>query len=139
MNATHTTNLALDLFNDPFFNTFSNLQKVTTTTNYPPYNQIKLNDKEYILSFALAGFSKDDVSVSLDNRKLTIKGEKQDAELPEGAEYLHKGIAARKFTDIFTLPEFVEVVGAEFKDGILDIRLEKQIPEDKLPKTIEIQ
>jgi molecular chaperone IbpA len=117
---------ALDLFNDPFFNTFSNLQKVTTTTNYPPYNQIKLNDKEYI-------------SVSLDNRKLTIKGEKQDTELPEGAEYLHKGIAARKFTDIFTLPEFVEVVGAEFKDGILDIRLEKQIPEDKLPKTIEIQ
>jgi molecular chaperone IbpA len=130
---------ALDLFNDPFFNTLSNLQKVTTTTNYPPYNQIKLNDKEYILSFALAGFSKDDVSVSLNNRTLTIKGEKKDAELPEGAEYLHKGIAARKFTDIFTLPEFVEVVGAEFKDGILDIKLEKQIPEDKLPKTIEIQ
>ena len=130
---------ALDLFNDPFFNTFSNLQKVTTTTNYPPYNQIKLNDKEYILSFALAGFSKDDVSVSLDNRKLTIKGEKQDTELPEGAEYLHKGIAARKFTDIFTLPEFVEVIGAEFKDGILDIKLEKQIPEDKLPKTIKIK
>ena len=130
---------ALDLFNDPFFNTFANFQKVTTTTNYPPYNQIKLNDKEYILSFALAGFSKDDVSVSLDNRKLTIKGEKKETELPEGAEYLHKGIAARKFTDIFTLPEFVEVVGAEFKDGILDIKLEKQIPEDKLPKTIEIK
>jgi molecular chaperone IbpA len=130
---------ALDLFNDPFFNTFSNFQKVTTATNYPPYNQIKLNNTEYILSFALAGFSKDDVSVSLDNRKLTIKGEKQDTELPEGAEYLHKGIATRKFTDIFTLPEFVEVIGAEFKDGILDVRLEKQIPEDKLPKTIEIQ
>jgi molecular chaperone IbpA len=130
---------ALDLFNDPFFNTFSNFQKVTTTTNYPPYNQIKLNDTEYILSFALAGFSKDDVSVSLDNRTLTIKGEKQDPELPEGAEYLHKGIAARKFTDIFTLPEFVEVIGAEFKDGILDIKLEKKIPEDKKPKTIEIQ
>jgi molecular chaperone IbpA len=130
---------ALDLLNDPFFNTFSNFQKVTTATNYPPYNQIKLNDTEYTLSFALAGFSKDDVSVSLDNRKLTIKGEKQDPELPEGAEYLHKGIAARKFTDIFTLPEFVEVIGAEFKDGILDVKLEKQIPEDKLPKTIEIQ
>ena len=130
---------ALDLFNDPFFNTFSNFQKVTTTTNYPPYNQIKLNDTEYILSFALAGFSKDDVSLSLDNRKLTIKGEKQDSELPEGVEYLHKGIAARKFTDIFTLPEFVEVIGAEFKDGILDIKLEKQIPEDKLPKTIQIK
>ena len=130
---------ALDLFNDPFFNTFSNFQKVTTTTNYPPYNQIKLHDTEYILSFALAGFSKDDVSVSLDNRTLTIKGEKQDTELPEGAEYLHKGIAARKFTDIFTLPEFVEVIGAEFKDGILDIKLEKQIPEDKKPKSIKIK
>ena len=130
---------ALDLFNDPFFNTFTNFQKVTTTTNYPPYNQIRLSDTEYILSFALAGFSKDDVSVSLDNRTLTIKGEKKDPELPEGAEYLHKGIAARKFTDIFTLPEFVEVIGAEFKDGILDIKLEKQIPEDKKPKTIKIQ
>jgi molecular chaperone IbpA len=130
---------ALDLFNDPFFNTFTNFQKVTTTTNYPPYNQVRLNDTEYVLSFALAGFSKDDVSISLDNRKLTIRGEKQDIELPEGAEYLHKGIAARKFTDIFTLPEFVEVIGAEFKDGILDIKLEKQIPEDKKPKTIEIQ
>jgi molecular chaperone IbpA len=130
---------ALDLFNDPFFNTFTNFQKVTTTTNYPPYNQIRLSDTEYILSFALAGFSKDDVSVSLDNRTLTIKGEKKDPELPEGAEYLHKGIAARKFTDIFTLPEFFEVIGAEFKDGILDIKLEKQIPEDKKPKTIKIQ
>jgi molecular chaperone IbpA len=130
---------ALDLFNDPFFNTFSTIAKAQNTTNYPPYNQIKLNDKEYILSFALAGFTKDDVSISLDNRKLTIKGENKGMELPEGAEYLHKGIATRKFTDIFTLPEFVEVVGAEFKDGILDIRLEKQIPEDKLPKTIEIQ
>ncbi len=130
---------ALDLFNDPFFNTFSTIAKAQNTTNYPPYNQIKLNDKEYILSFALAGFTKDDVSISLDNRKLTIKGENKGMELPEGAEYLHKGIATRKFTDIFTLPEFVEVVGAEFKDGILNVLLEKQIPEDKLPKTIEIQ
>jgi molecular chaperone IbpA len=129
----------LDLFNDPFFNTFSTIAKVQNTTNYPPYNQIKLNDKEYILSFALAGFSKDDVSISLDNRTLTIKGDRKEVELPEGAEYLHRGIAARKFTDIFTLPEFVEVVGAEFKDGMLNVKLEKQIPEDKLPKTIEIQ
>jgi molecular chaperone IbpA len=129
----------LDLFNDPFFNTFSNIAKVQNTTNYPPYNQIKLNDKEYSLSFALAGFSKDDVSISLDNRTLTIKGDRKEVELPEGAEYLHRGIAARKFTDIFTLPEFVEVVGAEFKDGMLNISLEKQIPEDKLPKTIEIR
>ena len=130
---------ALDLFNDPFFNTFSTIAKVQNTTNYPPYNQIKLNDKEYSLSFALAGFSKDDVSISLDNRTLTIKGDRKEVELPEGAEYLHRGIAARKFTDIFTLPEFVEVVGAEFKDGMLNIKLEKQIPEDKLPKTIVIQ
>jgi molecular chaperone IbpA len=130
---------ALDLFNDPFFNTFSTIAKVQNTTNYPPYNQIKLNDKEYILSFALAGFSKDDVSISLDNRTLTIKGDRKEVELPEGAEYLHRGIAARKFTDIFTLPEFVEVIGAEFKDGMLNVKLEKQIPEDKLPKTIEIK
>lgn len=128
----------LDLFNDPFFNTFSNIAKVQNTTKYPPYNQIKLNDKEYILSFALAGFTKDDVSISLDNRTLKIEGDRKEVELPEGAEYLHRGIAARKFTDIFTLPEFVEVVGAEFKDGMLNIRLEKRIPEEKLPKQIHI-
>lgn len=130
---------ALDLLNDPFFNTFSAIAKVQNTTNYPPYNTIRLNEKEQILQFALAGFTKDDVSISLDNRRLTIKGESKGMELPEGAEYLHKGIATRKFSDIFTLPEFVEVIGAEFKDGILNIKLEKQIPEDKLPKTIEIQ
>lgn len=129
---------ALDLLNDPFFNTFSNLQKAKTTTNYPPYNQIKLNDTEYVLSFALAGFSKDDVSISLDNRTLTIQGDRKEVDLPEGAEYLHRGIAARKFTNIFTLPEFVEVVQAEFKDGMLHIGLEKKIPEDKLPKQIHI-
>ena len=130
---------ALDLFNDPFFNTFSTVAKVQNSTNYPPYNLVKLNDKEFFLQFALAGFTKDDVSISLDNRKLTVKGESKGIEFPEGAEYLHKGIATRKFTDIFTLPEFVEVVGAEFKDGILNIVLEKQIPEDKLPKTIAIK
>lgn len=130
---------ALDLFNDPFFNTFSTIAKVQNTTNYPPYNIIKLNETEQILQFALAGFAKDDVSISLDNRKLTVKGESKGMEFPEGAEYLHRGIATRKFTDIFTLPEFVEVVGAEFKDGILNIILEKQIPEDKLPKQIEIK
>lgn len=130
---------ALDLFNDPFFNTFSTIAKVQNTTNYPPYNQVKLNDKEYLLSFALAGFVKDDVSISLDNRTLKIQGDRKEMELPEGAEYLHRGIASRKFTNIFTLPEFVEVVGAEFKDGMLNITLEKQIPKDKLPKTIEIQ
>lgn len=129
----------MDLFNDPFFNTFSKIAKVPTTTNYPPYNLVKINEKEQFLQFALAGFTKDDVSISLDNRKLTVKGESKGMEFPEGAEYLHRGIATRKFTDIFTLPEFVEVMGAEFKDGILTIVLEKQIPEDKLPKTIEIR
>ena len=129
---------ALDLLNDPFFNTFSTIAKVQNQTNYPPYNEIRLNEKDYVLQFALAGFTKDDVSISLDNRKLTIKGESKGMELPETGEYLHKGIANRKFTDIFTLPEFVEVVGAEFKDGILNIILEKRIPEDRLPKQISI-
>jgi len=130
---------ALDLFNDPFFNTFSTIAKVQNTTNYPPYNIVKINEKEQFLQFALAGFTKDDVSISLDGRKLTVTGESKGMEFPEGSEYLHRGIATRKFTDIFTLPEFVEVMGAEFKDGILTIILEKQIPEDKLPKTIEIK
>jgi molecular chaperone IbpA len=127
---------ALDLFNDPFFNTFSNFQKVTTTTNYPPYNQVKLNDTEYILSFALAGFSKDDIDVSVDNGTLIIKGEIVEV---VDAEVVHKGIASRKFARSFALGEYMEVTGAELKDGMLNVNIDRVVPEEKKPKTIDIK
>jgi molecular chaperone IbpA len=90
------------------------------------------------MEFAVAGFKKDDISITAEKDVLTIKGEKEDPEFEKDAGYVHKGIAARKFKRSFTLPEYFEVVGAAMEDGILGINLERQIPEEKKPKEIKI-
>jgi len=122
--------LGLDI--DKFFSTPS------VNTAYPPYNVIKFSDDEYVMEFAVAGFKKDDISITTEKDVLTIKGEKEDPEFEKDSGYVHKGIAGRKFKRSFTLPEYFEVVGAEMEDGILKINLERQIPEEKKPKQIAI-
>jgi molecular chaperone IbpA len=126
----------LGLLDDPFFNRFNQTVRATQN-NYPPHNIIKVGEDMFILEFALAGFDKDEVSVTLDNNKLTVSGQKTDTE--NEINYIHKGIAARKFTTTFNLPQYTEIISAIFNNGILELSLEKQIPEDKKPKTIEIQ
>ena len=137
------TTYAWDLFKDPFFIGFnrelerlSNVQLASRQTNYPPYDLLKLDDDTYQLSLAVAGFSKDDIDVSIDNGTLIIKGE--IAEVTD-AEVVHKGIAARKFTRTFALGEYMEVTGAELEDGMLHIHVERLVPEEKKPKTIKIK
>jgi molecular chaperone IbpA len=129
------------LFNDPFIgNLAQEFEKVfatTTTSSYPPYNIIKLPHDDYILEFALAGFSKDDVQLELDNRTLTISAQVAPSHW-EGSTYLHKGIATRKFSRKFSLPEYYEVTSAGMSDGILKVTIVKNIPEEKKPKAIEI-
>jgi molecular chaperone IbpA len=122
--------LGLDI--DKFFSATS------TAPAYPPYNVIKLNDDEYVMEFAVAGFKKNDVSITTEKGILTVKGEKEDPEFEKDSGYVHKGIAGRKFTRSFTLPEYFEVVGAHMEDGILKINLERNIPEEKKPKSIKI-
>jgi molecular chaperone IbpA len=85
---------------------------------------------------AIAGFSREDIDVSVDNGTLIIKGEIIEV---TDAEVVHKGIAGRKFVRSFALGEYMEVTGAEMKDGMLHINVDRIVPEDKLPKTIEIQ
>ena len=132
----------LDLFNDPFFIGFNrelvrlNTAHKTNSQTYPPYDLLKLDDDTYRISLAIAGFSKEDVSVSVDNGTLVIKGEIVEV---TDAEIVHKGIAGRKFTRTFALGEYMEVTGAEMKDGMLHINVDRIIPEDKKPKTIEIK
>ncbi len=123
--------LGLDI--DKFFSATS------TAPAYPPYNVIKLNDDEYVMEFAVAGFKKDNVSITTEKNILTVKGEKEDPEFEKNSGYVHKGIAGRKFTRSFTLPEYFEVVGAQMEDGILKINLERNIPEEKKPKSIRIR
>ena len=137
------SSFALDLFKDPFFIGFNReLDRVNTVHNlatrqaYPPYDILKLDEDTYKLSLAVAGFSKDDIKVSIDNGTLIIKGEIVEV---TDAEIVHKGIAGRKFTRTFALGEYMEVTGAEMKDGMLYIDIDRIIPEDKKPKDIAIK
>ena len=136
------TQFAMDLFNDPFFIGFNReLSRLNTahkvnSQSYPPYDLLKLDEDTYRLSLAVAGFTKDDVNVSIDNGTLIIKGEIVEV---TDAEVVHKGIAGRKFTRTFALGEYMEITGAEMKDGMLHIDINRIVPEDKKPKEIAIK
>ena len=133
---------AMDLFNDPFFIGFNrelsrlNTAHKTNSQSYPPYDLLKLDEDTYRISIAVAGFSKENINVSVDNGTLIIKGELEES---TDAEIVHKGIAGRKFTRTFALGEYMEVSGAAMKDGMLNIDIERIIPEDKKPKSIKIK
>jgi molecular chaperone IbpA len=131
------TTLATELFKDPFFNMgFRALSTTASNTTYPPYNVVKLTDDHLVMEFAVAGFKKDEISVTTEKNTLTIKSNKDDH---EEKEYLHKGIASRKFTRLFSLPEYFKVDSASVDNGILYINLIRDIPEDQKPKEISIQ
>ena len=128
----------LGLLDDPFFNRFNQTLR-TTQNNYPPYNVIKVKDDLFILEFALAGFDKKEVSITVENNQLKVSGQRSEVEGDESVTFLHKGIAARKFSTVFNLPEYMEVESALFSNGILEVTLEKHVPEEKKPKSITIK
>ena len=133
---------AMDLFNDPFFIGFNrelgrlNTAHKTNSQTYPPYDLLKLDEDTYRISLAVAGFSRENIDISVDDGTLIIKGEIVEV---IDAEVVHKGIAGRKFVRSFALGEYMEITGAEMKDGMLHINVDRVIPEDKKPKTIEIK
>ena len=137
------SSFAMDLFKDPFFIGFNReLERLNTIHNlatrqaYPPYDIIKLDEDTYKLSLAIAGFSQENIDVSVDNGTLIVKGENNEV---QDAEVVHRGIAGRKFTRTFALGEYMEVTGAEMKDGMLHINIDRIIPEDKKPKQIKVK
>jgi len=137
------TQFAMDLFRDPFFIGFNRelermatVHQAATRQTYPPYDVLKLDEDTFQVSIAVAGFTKDDIDVSVENGTLIVKGE--ITEVTDG-EYLHKGIAARKFTRTFALGEYMEVTGATIEDGMLHVNVDRIIPEEKKPKTIKIK
>lgn len=109
----------------------------TKSTGYPPYNVIQENDDEYTISLAIAGFSMEDLDITLEKNVLTIEG--TSPEVPEGKNYLHKGIGNRNFRRQFTLAEHIEVEGAELVNGMLHIKLVRNVPEAQKPKKIAIK
>lgn len=108
------------------------------TSSYPPYNIKQLTEDKYKIEMAVAGFSKSDLSVELHNNQLTIEGSKQQSEDGIDDSYVYRGIAGRQFRQTFALADHVKVIGSELRDGILTVELERELPEEKKPRQIEI-
>ena len=148
------TNKAISIFNqlrplsvgyddvfDHFESMFNHQYDSINVPNYPPYNIVKTGKYNYDIQVALAGYGKKDVDVSFENSVLTIKSvkDKDEKEVEDNDGVLHKGIAKRMFTKSFTIAEDVEIKGAELKDGLLVVSMERIIPDHKKARTITIK
>ena len=106
--------------------------------NYPPYNIRKTDENNYTIELAVAGFTKSNIDISIENDKLIVKGFMRDDHDGEPEDFLFKGIANRAFTRMFALSDQIEVHNAELVNGMLRIFLERIIPEHKKPRKIEV-
>lgn len=113
-----------------------NRQFANSTTGYPPYNVIQVNEDEYQVSLAVAGFRMEDLTITKEKDVLRIEGAspKDDSE----TQYLHRGIAARSFTREFTLADHVDVVDATLELGMLTVHLKREVPDEYRPRQISI-
>ena len=109
---------------DDYFNQFFDIQ---TTSNYPPYNLIELNNHESKLEIALAGFKKDELKVYTEFGKLYVEGKKEESK--DVGEFVHKGLAQRSFTRVWTISDDTEVRGVRFDDGLLVVDLGNIVPD----------
>ena len=141
------TNKALSIFNqlrplsvgfDDMFDHFESMFDVPTI-NYPPYNIVKTGDNKFDIEVALAGFNKKDINVTSENNMLTIESKQDEKSKDKDGEVIHKGISKRYFKRSFTIADDVEIKGAELKDGLLKVSMEKIIPDAKKLKTISIK
>jgi molecular chaperone IbpA len=127
---------------DNLFNDFDRMLSFNSASinHYPPYNIRKLNDTDYIIELAVAGFGKKDIEVKSVENTLTIKSvDKKQEVLEEDESVLHQGISKRAFKRSFTIADDVVVKGADLKDGLLSVKLERIIPDEKKPKIIDIK
>ena len=121
---------------DSVFDRFFDMD-LTRDSGYPPYNIRKINEAQYVIEIALAGFSKEDIEVEVTEGNLTIRS-KEEKETDEDESFVHKGIAKRSFMRTFSLSDDIIVKGADLKDGMLIVELEKVIPDEKKPRLIQI-
>ena len=108
------------------------------STNYPPHNILKTGENQYEIQLAVTGFEKSEISVTVENNVLIVTGTSQTPTESEGIVYLHRGLATRDFAREFPLAEHIEVSGAEIRNGMLIIKLIRNIPESAKPKIIDI-
>ncbi len=129
---------------DNMFDQFESLLSdggLSAQSNYPPYNIRKAGKDKYAIEVAVAGFNKDDVEVEYEDNLLTVKTKKVDkaVEKDMDGEIIHRGISQRSFSRSFTISDDIKVEGAEIKDGLLTIKCEKIVPEQKKRKLIPIK
>ena len=135
---------AIHKFGIGFDNLFDDLMRVNaqqSNNNYPPYDIVQINDDEYMISLAVAGFGSDNLTVTKDKNFLIIEG-KHSRETVDNEDnttkYLHKGISERSFRREFQLADHVEISNAHLELGILSVYLKREVPEEAKPKTIAI-
>jgi molecular chaperone IbpA len=121
---------------DRLFNEIERQYSANSSGGYPPYNIVQLNDDEYIISVAVAGFAMDNLEITKDKNVLRIEGISPKGD--DSVTYLHKGIGGRNFRREFTLADHVEVDGATLELGMLNIHLKRRVPEELQPKKIAI-
>ena len=126
---------------DSVFDHFESLfnESPSLHTNYPPYDILKTDEHSYVIELAVAGFSKKDISVTVENGVLTVESDREGNTTSSGQEIIHRGISKRYFKKSFSISDDVEIRGAELKDGLLRISMEKIIPESRKRKEISIK
>ena len=125
------SSVGFDVFDDFFDHTISLNE---TNSSYPPYNIIK-SGNNYTITIAIAGFSENDIDISLQEDEILVKGSSKD---DDNFEFLHRGIATRAFERKFRLAETIRVINANYENGLLNIFLEREIPEHQKSRKIEI-
>ena len=128
----HRATIGFDRLFDELERSFAN----SASTGYPPYNIAQINQDEYMISLAVAGFSMDNLEITKDKNVLRIEGTSPKGD--EKVNYLHKGIGGRSFRREFTLADHVEVENATLDLGMLNIHLKREVPEALQPKKIAI-
>lgn len=136
-NALANINRALVGF-DRVFNDFEHRFANQMQNNYPPHNVIKRDEDNYEIQIAVAGFNKEEINITVKGDELIVVGVKTTGEGPD-VEYIHRGLAFRDFERYFRLEGYLEVADAEIKDGLLIIKIKRNVPEEKKPKQIEIK
>ncbi|WP_144395091.1 Hsp20 family protein [Pleionea sediminis] len=127
--------VGFDRFNDLFENVFQ--REDTNGGGYPPYNIEKSGENEYIITMAVAGFTENDLDISIKKDTLTVSGKVADKDESE-VHYLYRGIATRAFERHFRLADHVEVKDANLEHGLLRIELIREIPKEEMVKKITI-
>jgi molecular chaperone IbpA len=124
---------------DSMFDELIRIHSQQSNSNYPPYNIVQLNEDEYMISVAVAGFGLENLSITKEKNFLIIEGKEYNQESEQIVpNYLHKGISNRDFRREFKLADHVEIVNANLELGILNIHLKREVPEEQKPKTIAI-